>query len=102
MAQCAVDRAEERTTVSPPLLIGEAVGGIVETLVLPAIVTSQPLDVGGTDHRSSRICAAASSVTRAVPIWPSAQSPRRPPARGWRDRTAPCGQSPGRTWRGHR
>src|SRR4051812_12948892 len=51
VAQRLVDRAEERTALAPPLLVGERIGHAIEIGVLPAIVARHAPHIGRVDHR---------------------------------------------------
>src|SRR4029450_1616088 len=53
MAHRPVNRAEEGATLAMALLVGEAIGGAVEVLVLPTIVERHALYVVDTDHQKS-------------------------------------------------
>src|SRR5215472_16729507 len=100
MAERLVDRAEKGATLALPLLRGEPIGRTIEVFVLPAVVARQALYIGTVDHGSpimglgdqrTDVIRFPSSV-KPAPILPGRRSPRTPPVRRSRDRTAPCGQ----------
>src|SRR5262245_35322096 len=83
VAQRLVDRPKERGAFTPAFILRQPVRDAVEVFVLPTIVARHALNVGWVDHSPIR------PLTR---LSPSPRWPQMPPARGSRDRTAPCGR----------
>src|SRR5205085_536261 len=97
MAQRLVDRAEEGAAFAPALLLAQLIGDAVQILVLPAIVARHALHIGGIDHlcptgpaARGRAITPPQRFRWAARPWPARRWPGMPPARGSRDRTAPC------------
>src|SRR4029077_20794983 len=51
MVERGMDRAEERTAVTPPFGVGKRIGDTIKVLVLPAVIARHALHIAGVDHR---------------------------------------------------